>query len=653
MNFIENVRIRTRMMWLAGVTILSLLAVGAIYLEDDSLLADASKIANSNRNLEKVVQHVEVGIFNLRQLEEAYLLQHEEKTLQEYGDATASVLAALDDAIKQSAETSTLGAIRIIRAGVEHDREEFQKFTTIYKKISLDADGGLQARLVSAGQAMETMLGSADLAALGKELQLMRRIEMRFVEGGEARFVRDLDQEREAFNQMLAASTAPQPVKQQLSGLMDNYQKGIHEWADLKAATEKEIKDISSNFGAIAPEIVKIYAAVEKKDDEAELAVDATRKMTEILFFSVGIVILVVSVGLTFLIARSIVNPISRMTSVMSRMAKGDNNQDIPAVENRDEIGEMARAVLIFKENALQRERLEEEQRQAQARREQQMQRMEELTRTFDEQAKLVVGSVAAAADELQHTATSMTATAEESNRQAAAVAAASEEASANVQTVATASEEMSASIAEINRQVRQSAETANRANAEAERTNATVQGMADAAQKIGEVVGLISEIAEQTNLLALNATIEAARAGEAGKGFAVVASEVKNLATQTAKATDEITEQVQEMQTVTGDAVGAIQSIGNVINEIKSIVDVIATAVGEQGQATQEIASNTQQAAVGTREVSSNIVGVTEASSETGAAAQQVLTASSELSQNANQMRLVVEQFLADIKAA
>jgi methyl-accepting chemotaxis protein len=264
-----------------------------------------------------------------------------------------------------------------------------------------------------------------------------------------------------------------------------------------------------------------------------------------------------------------------------------------------------------------------------------------------------VVKNVSSAAAEMRAAAESMTSTAEETSRQATAVAAASEQAATNVQTVASAAEELSVSVSEITRQVGQSTEVANKANTEAERTNATVQGLAEAAQKIGEVVNLISEIAEQTNLLALNATIEAARAGEAGKGFAVVASEVKNLANQTAKATEDIAAQVNEMQSVTADAVMAIKTIGETIGEINSITDLISTAVSEQGKATTEIAENTQQASTGTQEVNRNISGVTQGAQETGASAQQVLGAADELSKQAEALATQVEAFMNKMKAA
>jgi methyl-accepting chemotaxis protein len=278
---------------------------------------------------------------------------------------------------------------------------------------------------------------------------------------------------------------------------------------------------------------------------------------------------------------------------------------------------------------------------------------IETLTASFEAKAGELVGLVSSAATELQATAQSMTGTAGQATRQATNVAAAAEQASVNVQTVAAAAEELASSITEISRQVAQSAKIAGRALEDARRTDDVVQALAEGAQKIGEVVGLISNIAGQTNLLALNATIEAARAGDAGKGFAVVASEVKSLATQTAKATDDIARQITQIQTATKDAVDSIRGIGTTIGEISEIAATIATAVEEQGAATQEIARNVQQAASGTQEVSSNIVGVSQGANETGAAAGQVLGAAGDLSQQAEKLRHEVAAYITGVKAA
>jgi methyl-accepting chemotaxis protein len=346
--------------------------------------------------------------------------------------------------------------------------------------------------------------------------------------------------------------------------------------------------------------------------------------------------------------------PITGLTGVMKRLANGDNGVDIPSVKRRDEIGDMARTVEVFKRNAIEMEQMEAE-KVAQEKRAQEEKRaaMHQLADDFEANVSGIVDSVSSQSTEMRASAETLSSTAEETSRQASAVAAATEQATAAVQTVASATEEMSASIGEINRQVGESVEIVSRATNEAERTNETVKGLAEAADKIGEIVNLISEIAEQTNLLALNATIEAARAGEAGKGFAVVASEVKSLANQTAKATEEIASQISNMQTVSGDAVQAIGSISATIGEISEIAQTISSAVAEQGTSTQEIAANTQQAASGTQEVSSNIVGVTQAATETGAAAQQVLSSADELSKQSETLRGEVNGFLAKVRSA
>jgi len=269
----------------------------------------------------------------------------------------------------------------------------------------------------------------------------------------------------------------------------------------------------------------------------------------------------------------------------------------------------------------------------------------------FEHEVHAMVEIVAAAATELQSTANGMSQTAEQTSRQASAVAAAAEQAASNVETVASAAEELHASISEISRQVNDSSRISRDAVEEAEHANNLVNGLAAAADKIGEVVKLINDIASQTNLLALNATIEAARAGDAGKGFAVVANEVKSLANQTARATDEISGQIAEVQGATKDAVAAIQDIGKTISRISEIASSIASAVEQQGAATSEIARNVQEAARGTTEVTSNIHSVTAASTATGEAAQDISTASSELSQQSESLRGKVEQFLHDVR--
>jgi methyl-accepting chemotaxis protein len=367
----------------------------------------------------------------------------------------------------------------------------------------------------------------------------------------------------------------------------------------------------------------------------------------------VGIALVLV-VGMSLLLGNSIVRPIRGMTAAMRKIAAGETATVIPAQERRDEVGAMAQSVQVFKDSMIEAVRLRGEQDELKKRSEIEKQGLlGKMADDFESGVRGSLDALAGAVVELRATSNSMSATAEEASQQATTVAAVAEQASSNVQTVAAATEELSSSVSEIGRQVAQSTRIAGQAVEEANRTNVTVQGLSSAAQKIGDVVKLISDIASQTNLLALNATIEAARAGEAGKGFAVVASEVKSLASQTAKATEEISAQVAAMQGATTQAVQAIESIGGTIGAINEITTAIASAVEEQGSATKEIARNVQEAAHGTSQVSGNIGNVTEAAEETGAAAGRVLASAEELNKQAAVLRAKVDDFMVNIRAA
>jgi methyl-accepting chemotaxis protein len=402
---------------------------------------------------------------------------------------------------------------------------------------------------------------------------------------------------------------------------------------------------------------IDLMKKVEDKiaDSLEALAHDASTKAETVLLLTLGVIaiLLAITAGLGIIIVRGITGPVMRITSAMDRLAGGDKTVEINGTENRDEIGAMARAVVIFKQNMMRTEELTAKEAEAFRAREHRAKIVEQLTNSFDLDVSDTLKMVTTASGELHSTATAMTATAEDSKRQATVAAAATEQTSTNVRTVAVSAEELSSSITEISRQVAQSATIAQRAVAEAAHTNGTVQGLAESAERIGEVVKLIREIASQTNLLALNATIEAARAGDAGKGFAVVASEVKTLASQTEKATEDITGQITAIQSASTQAVQAIHGISNTIGEISEIATTIASAVEEQGAATQEIARNVQQAANASQDVANNLSGVTRAANDTDAAAHQVLGSSEELSRQAKTLRQRVETFLSHIKGA
>ncbi len=410
-------------------------------------------------------------------------------------------------------------------------------------------------------------------------------------------------------------------------------------------------------YQTIDPVSAAVQALIDLQIEESRtiygefIALSATMKVLRIAILLVG----ALAAGLAlYTVLRGVLAPLGAITQMMRRLADGDTAEAVPGLGRGDEIGGMADSVQVFKDNLIRTRALEAETALARASAEAQRKAgMRDMADRFEQAVGGIVGMVSSSATELQATAQQMTATAQQTASQSGTVAAAAEEAATNVNTVAAAAEELGASVQEIGRQVTGSAQLAQAAVGEADQTATLVQALSQSSARIGEMVGMISGIASQTNLLALNATIEAARAGEAGRGFAVVAAEVKSLAEQTAKATEEISQQIGQIQGVTGRAVTAIGGITGRIREIDDVAASIAAAVEQQGAATQEIVRNVAQASAGTHAVTGNIAGVAQASEETGAAASQVLAAASELSRQSEHLGAEVQRFLATVRAA
>lgn len=652
MNFLSRMRLLYQILLIGAVALVIFAVVGIVQFVADQQRQSAQMAAEEALDDRLIADEVSRDFLHARRREKDFLLRLDEKYVTQHAEVVQRVNAGLQELEDNSSLAAFDGQLEAIKAAFAKYASEFGDIVLLQREIGLDEESGLLGRLRDSVHNVEEALTTYKADNLTVIMLMMRRHEKDFLAREDAKYVDRIDQRLAEFDPALAASAIPAAEQQNISKLMQSYVSDFKALAKKILQRNEELGLLSDYYAEAEPILDALSSSIadlaqaekQKADQIAQTSLTVTVSM-----FVIGVIALF---GLSLILSRAIVRAIGGLTSKMTRLAENNFDVDISEVNRADEIGEMGRAVLVFRENGIERVKLEAERKADDERRRKRMETQEHYIQEFDQAVVAVMADVAVAVKQLHQVSNILRASADTATDQSLAVSSGAEEASSNVQLVATAATELAASINEISGQISETSSMAQSATERARSTNSNIQGLNASAIKIGEVIGLISDIAGQTNLLALNATIEAARAGDAGKGFAVVASEVKNLANQTAKATEDITVQINDIQQATGLAVSSIDEIVTMITEISERAAAVAAAVEQQTVATSEISQNVEQAAAGTEEISSAMQGVSTAVGETNNAAGDVHNSADNLGRQSGDLRGQIDGFLKKMRS-
>jgi methyl-accepting chemotaxis protein len=658
-RLLSSISVRSRIVLLALIPVAGFAANGLTYLSGEEAVGSAFRTVQRSTELADASRDFKTAVNTMRIVVKDFSAKPADTLIVDFEGAQGLAMHSLD-VVSGILDKRFAGSIDELRADLSGLQMNFDTLVRMQRELGFTDSAGVRGKLTKAGNGVEriinentTWLADGDARKLKTALLTMRFYETEFR-------LTQFEYDRQLFER----------AYKNFVSIFDN----VDGTPEMKGALERQVKDYADTFKAwreaydgaypmralieidskrILPSADLIIEQARDTATQAATALAVSQRHTRIGIIAVGAAMVLLGLGFSWLIGRSITRPLHGLAAVMQRLATGDTSARIPATHARDEIGEMARSVIVFRDTMIEREALAQQQAETGEQRERRSVTIATTIGQFKHTVESALGKLRAASMKLEMSSSDLNKSADTVSAEAETATARVSAASEKVRAAAGSIEELAASIGEISRQSAKSTEVARRAVSEARRTVATMAELGSAATRIGEVVGLIQAIAGQTNLLALNATIEAARAGEAGRGFAVVASEVKSLASQTAKATQDISEQIVAVQNVTKEAVDAIQRIGGTISEVSAVANSIAAAVRQQAAATQEIKRSTEEAARRSGEVSSNMAHVADATEKTGGAAQGVQATAKVLGTEADRLREEVNGFLTKMRAA